>query len=307
MPTSFDYYEPFVLQTIMEADWRKQMTALVAAGPCRNQRDELEVTADSSGMHVLVDDGHAVLRGAFGKSTSTKTLTIAPNVSGSARTDRIVVRADFANNVVGVDVLQGTPGAPALTQDATGATVWEESLATVTIVSGAPQIDAGDVTDERLWGVAKNGAGGQVAHLSNTADQRADARTSATTSDFDNWSLSWRARAGRRYRVRFYGTVRPNTGQPAHTGMRLQIREGSTVIAQAKAIDIDASLAWTYGCPQSFYAILDGVSAGLHTYKMSLYVTTGASNAYLDILGPDGGDAYANANCLSIEDCGPVP
>ncbi len=79
---------------------------------------------------------HASVRGhAWYSGNSTTALAVAGNVSGSTRTDRVVLRLDRSTWQVRAAVKQGTPGsgAPALTQDAGDTGVYEIPLASVTI------------------------------------------------------------------------------------------------------------------------------------------------------------------------------
>ncbi|MFI8531053.1 hypothetical protein ACIGMX_12470 [Streptomyces aquilus] len=86
---------------------------------------------------------HASVRGhAWYSGTSTVTLAIAANASGSTRIDRVVLRLDRSAWTVRAVVKQGTPGggAPALTQDSGDTGVFEIPLANVTLLSGATSV-----------------------------------------------------------------------------------------------------------------------------------------------------------------------
>jgi len=104
--------------------------------------------ADSSGRQVLVRTGRAIVRGVFYENTTTKTVAIAANSTGSTRLDRIVLKLDPTANTVTAVAKTGSTSPPALTQDDTG--VWEMPLARVTVANGATGIAAGQVTDERV-------------------------------------------------------------------------------------------------------------------------------------------------------------
>jgi hypothetical protein len=60
-------------------------------------------------MQVKVKTGKGMIRGHYGETTVEKTLPIAANASGNPRIDRVVLRGDFVNNRIEVDIIQGTP------------------------------------------------------------------------------------------------------------------------------------------------------------------------------------------------------
>lgn len=99
------------------------------------------VVAAGAGLSVNVRaEVHASLRGhAWYSGTSAVNLTIAANVSGSTRIDRIVLRLDRSTWTVRAVVRQGTAGsgAPALVQDLGDTGLYEIPLALVTLLSGA--------------------------------------------------------------------------------------------------------------------------------------------------------------------------
>lgn len=150
MAVSLDSYGPFDGTPQFEDFWRDMMKHMLgsASGVVRGFGSDFSVFGDSSGMQVKVSAGEAWVRGHFGKSTSTKTLPIASNSSGSTRIDRVVLQADFVNNRIEVEVVQGTTSAPAVTQNSS---IWQTSLATVSVANGAVTIAAGNVTDERSF------------------------------------------------------------------------------------------------------------------------------------------------------------
>lgn len=152
--TAMDSYAPFDAgagANVTEDGWRAMMRRGNIAGVVKGQLLELLPFGDSTGMFVKVSTGETVIEGYWGQVASTKTLTIGANVSGSTRLDVVVARAQWANNVVEVDVIQGTPGsgAPSVTRDSTK---WEIPLGIVTVINGAATIAAADVKDARQWG-----------------------------------------------------------------------------------------------------------------------------------------------------------
>jgi hypothetical protein len=113
------------------------------------------VTATGAAMEVVVRSGLTGRVQGFGWSSGTTDvpLAIAANASGSTRLDRVVLRLDRSTWQVQAVILQGTPGAgaPAVTQQTGSIGVWEELLATVTVVDGAAVINAGDVISRPRW------------------------------------------------------------------------------------------------------------------------------------------------------------
>ncbi|MCW0215225.1 MAG: hypothetical protein OJJ54_17855 [Pseudonocardia sp.] len=161
MPTSLDTYAPFDSgpgSNVTEATWRDFMRHMLgsASGVLRGFLNEFSVIGDNSGMNVKVDTGECWMRGHYGKSTAQKTLSIATAHATLARKDRVILRADFTNNRVEVDVLTGTaassPIVPAVTQSTT---IWETSLAIVDIPAADTAIGSSQVTDDRVYTTAQ--------------------------------------------------------------------------------------------------------------------------------------------------------
>lgn len=153
MAVLLDTYMPFDSgpgASVTEAGWREMMKHVngTASGVIRGNGNDFSVFADSTGMQVKVNTGEAWVRGHYGKSTALKTLPIAANATGATRIDRVVLRADFVNDRIEVDVLTGTASAPTATQNTS---IWETSLALVSVANGAVTIAAGNVTDARSF------------------------------------------------------------------------------------------------------------------------------------------------------------
>jgi hypothetical protein len=315
MPTSLDYYAPFDGTAANEADWRKFMSQVLAHGVFRGEANKLSVFGDSSGRQTKVNTGKAWARGHYGDNQSIKTLAHSTNTSGNPRIDRVVARADFVNNRVELDVLTGTPAgsptAPALTQDVTGATVWEVSLAQVAIANGYSTIAAADVTDDRTFVVPAHGAGGIVgapapaaggllvpAPTAISTDTVASTVTSTSDVDFTGWTQAAYARGSRRYRLHCFGIILTNAGSPNYSGMRLKIMEGASQLA---SVTIPAS-----GTVFDLAVIVDAPATGLHTYKLQLRCQTGVAASSVKLLGTASADALATTPFFTLEDLGPV-
>ncbi|MDT7847185.1 hypothetical protein [Streptomyces justiciae] len=102
------------------------------------------VVSAGTGLNVNI---RAFVRGSvrghsWYSGTSTVTLAIAANASGSTRIDRVVLRLDRSDWTVRAAIRQGTAGAgaPALVQDNGDTGVYEIPLATVSILNGASSV-----------------------------------------------------------------------------------------------------------------------------------------------------------------------
>jgi hypothetical protein len=155
MATNLDVFLPFDAgagANVTEDDWRDMARHWLPTGVIRGELNDMNTFGDSTGMQVKTNTGRAWIRGHYGENTTQKTLAIAAAHATLARIDRVILRADFTNNRLELDVLTGTaagsPSAPALTQSSA---VWEISLAQVSVPAADTSIDAGQVTSEREW------------------------------------------------------------------------------------------------------------------------------------------------------------
>lgn len=151
MPSTLSLYAPFDAgagANVTEDMWRRFMkNNQGGSGVLRGILSDFAVFADTTGMQVKVQSGECWIQGHWGTNTATATLPIAAAHATLARKDRVILRADFTNNRVELDVLTGTaaasPTVPALTQNTS---IWETSLALVDIPAADTTIDAGQVT-----------------------------------------------------------------------------------------------------------------------------------------------------------------
>jgi hypothetical protein len=164
MATTLDAYYPYDAgpgANITESQWRTFMARLHPSAVLAGVSNEFRPFGDSSGLQVKVDTGAAWVRGAYGESTAQKTLGIAAVggiPGGQSRIDSIILRNDFVNNRVELDVLTGTagasPSAPALTQSSS---VWEILLGNVgSLTNATSTITAAMVSDGR-WKMTESG------------------------------------------------------------------------------------------------------------------------------------------------------
>jgi hypothetical protein len=154
---NLDSYAPFDAgdgANVMESTWRKMMKHVTMGrdGVLKGNGLDLEVFGDSSGMQVKVRTGECWIRGHWGEVTSTKTITLTAAHATLSRIDRAILRCDFSDNNIELDVLAGTaassPVAPAVTQDSS---IWEVSLATISVPATDTSIGSNQVTDARFY------------------------------------------------------------------------------------------------------------------------------------------------------------
>lgn len=148
MATSLDSYAPYDAgpgSNVTEDGWRQFARHFRGDGVIRNIGSELRPFGDSSGLQVKVPSGECWIRGQWGASTATKTLAIATAHATLTRLDLVILRNDFVNNRIELDVLTGTAGSgtyAALTQNSVK---WEIQLAQVTVGAAASTITSGNV------------------------------------------------------------------------------------------------------------------------------------------------------------------
>lgn len=120
-------------------------------GVIEGRANELEPSADGSGMNVKVASGQALVRGHYYDNTTQVTLSIAASDLSLPRKDAVVLRLDPTLNSIVLAVVTGTPNSspslPALTQTDSG--VYELLIAEVDVDAGAVVISSGEVIDQR--------------------------------------------------------------------------------------------------------------------------------------------------------------
>jgi hypothetical protein len=148
MATSLDSYMPFDSgpgSNVTEDGWRQFARHFRGDGVIRSVGSEFRPFGDSTGMQVKVPTGECWIRGAWGTSTATKALPVATAHATLQRLDLAILRNDFVNNRIELDVLTGTAGStsyPTLTQNTSK---WEIQLAQITVPAAAVTITSGNV------------------------------------------------------------------------------------------------------------------------------------------------------------------
>lgn len=104
-----------------------------------------------TGMNVNIDPGYAFIKGYMYKNDAVLTKTISNSDATLDRIDRVVLKFDEVNKVIGILVKKGSlassPIAPTLENTDT---LKEISLAQIRIKKGVSNINQSDITDERV-------------------------------------------------------------------------------------------------------------------------------------------------------------
>jgi hypothetical protein len=247
MATTVDSYAPFdsgAGANVTEGTWRNFMGYMtgrgdLANGVIRGVGLDSIVYADSTGMNVKVRTGEYWIKGHWGQNATEKTLAIAAADPTNPRKDRVVVRADFTNNRLELDVLTGTPAAspsaPTVTQTTS---VWETSLAVVDVPATDLTIDATQVRDSRKF----------VDHIDPMVFLLSDITRNNTVSLADVADLLLIGSAGGKYNFEAFLEYDSSTvadakfGISAPTGTTGRIAERSVTLATASTTgDFDFS------------------------------------------------------------------
>lgn len=116
----------------------------------QNGNIDLKVSA-GSGMSVDIDTGYAFIKGYMYKNDAVLTKTISTADDTLDRIDRVVLKFDEVNKIIGVVIKKGSlassPIAPSLENTDT---LKEISLAQIRIKKGVTSINQSDITDERV-------------------------------------------------------------------------------------------------------------------------------------------------------------
>lgn len=131
-------------------DFRAYFAQIIGNGVIYASSDALKVK-EAGAMQVKVSAGGAWVDGIGYRNTVEKTLTLDTADGALNRIDRIVIRADFTERTVTVEVLKGaysaTPTAPELQRNADR---YELGIADVYVGKGVVQIKQENITDTRL-------------------------------------------------------------------------------------------------------------------------------------------------------------
>jgi hypothetical protein len=146
-----EFSAPFDTSPIStEVQWSRMARRFNADGVHTEDTSSSVLKVTGSGAAtVSVAPGMATVNGFFYHLDATKTLAVPANLSGSARVDLVVLRADQAGNAVTAVYKTGGTTAPTLTQVEDG--VWEIPLAQCTVAAGSTVVTAANVVDRRYF------------------------------------------------------------------------------------------------------------------------------------------------------------
>ncbi|MEK5334363.1 hypothetical protein [Lysinibacillus sp. FSL W8-0992] len=132
-------------------DFAQYFATFIGNGIFVKPSDCLQIRANGDSMSVLVRPGKAWVNGYYLINDEDYNLSLAVGDTTLNRIDRIVIRLDFIQRKMSVEVKKGTlsasPVAPTLKRDADA---YELALADVYIAKGALTLSQASITDTRL-------------------------------------------------------------------------------------------------------------------------------------------------------------
>ena len=129
-------------------DWAAYFAQFIGNGVFYNDANSLKVV-ENEDMKIAVKPGAGFAAGRMYMLEDGKVLDIETADGAVDRIDRVVLRCDYVNRLMSVEVIKGGYGstAPAITRNAD---VFELALADVYVKAGTLEITAADITDQRL-------------------------------------------------------------------------------------------------------------------------------------------------------------
>ncbi len=132
-------------------DFAQYFATFIGNGIFVKPSDCLQVMAVSNTMKVIIRPGKAWVNGYYLINDEDYSLSLSVSDTSLNRIDRIVIRLDFLQRKMSVEVKKGTlsasPVAPTLKRDADA---YELALADIYIAKGALTITQASITDTRL-------------------------------------------------------------------------------------------------------------------------------------------------------------
>ena len=147
----YPFQNSYILNEAQWEEWEPNMHG-VPDGVKRGVYGEFEVTPASSGLVVNVAGGVAVVRGFYCRRGSAKPLTLQPPDTQNPRIDLVVLRRSISGGGFARMVITGDPAAnPTAPNPAQDNDNWDLPLAEIYVAANAQSLDAGDITDRRVW------------------------------------------------------------------------------------------------------------------------------------------------------------
>ena len=131
-------------------EWAAYFALFLSNGVFYGSADKLKVTEDE-GTKVKIRKGAGFIAGRMYMLETDKIITLDTADGALNRIDRIVLRCDYTNRIIKIDVLKGSysknPTAPEITRNAD---LYELALADVYVAAGTIKITTANITDQRL-------------------------------------------------------------------------------------------------------------------------------------------------------------
>src|SRR5512139_2935445 len=259
---------------------------------------DLKIEAeDPVSMNINILSGNAFVKGRLYENTTTASLTIGANASGSPRIDRIILRTSFAAQTIRLAILQGTPGAtpalPTLTQDAN---TWEVSLAYIWVANGAATIPNEEIHDERVFLKTslshKYEAGSQNLIKNSEFMGFSELSGGATTNPPDLWDLVSTPSD--------IASATKYSGMPR--GRAIQITSNAASEGISQTIVIGTAKPHSLKIPINVTAGDVGVVEIVQYSELAEYATSN-QNSDVALRGPSGAGAETDINTSDIDTC----
>ena len=132
---------------IEQSNWAQYWRGIIPDGVIAGIGNEMQVFAQSDGLKVHVRTGEAIVAAHRAWINQEKEIEIAPNTSGSNRTDGIFLRVTYGNT--GESKIEVIAKTGSTTPTKTIGSIYELQLASVVVPNNAVTITAGAVTDYR--------------------------------------------------------------------------------------------------------------------------------------------------------------
>lgn len=163
-------------------DFAQYFATFIGNGIFVKPSDCLQVMAVTNAMKVIIRPGKAWVNGYYLINDEDYSLSLAVGDTSLNRIDRIVIRLDFLERKMSVEVKKGTlsasPVAPTLKRDADA---YELALADIYVAKGALTITQASITDTRL----NNSLCGMMHAVVNQVD------TTSIFNQYQSWFNSY--------------------------------------------------------------------------------------------------------------------
>lgn len=137
-------------RTYSSDDFSAFFSDIFTDGILGNSTSNLQVVANGN-LSLTVKSGTAYIGGRFFRPIVDKTVTLDDSDATYARYDLIVLRCDYVNREIYLDVITGIPSAtPAVPELQRNTNVYDLGLASVYVKSGALSVTQSDIRDLRF-------------------------------------------------------------------------------------------------------------------------------------------------------------